>query len=262
MKMIVKAARKSRRSPPAMPSTTLITSRHRDRDLVGARLHVLGGARVTDRGRARWDSRRLCTVCGRSWRKSRTPPTSGTRNSERDQQDGDGRADHGHGTASRPRDMLRLRLHEAHRVLEHEPEEDPDEHDQECVADLLEEGEDADRGGDDGTVRIGSRSSVRRRSSLMPITPLLRAGIREIVGVGRLGLLVGGEAMEPANAACLALRALRPPSSRRAAAFCSAILTFASPPSGALDELSSRRSSRTRARRQTRAALHAVVMSC
>ena len=55
--------------------------RHRGRDLLGAGLHVLGGAAVAEPGRARPESRKLSTVCGRSWRKSRTPPTSGTRNS-------------------------------------------------------------------------------------------------------------------------------------------------------------------------------------
>ena len=79
MKMIVKAARKSPKKSPAMPSTALIVS-GTETETLSAPDCTFSAAPESPIESSSLDSRRLCTVCGRSWRKSRTPPTSGTRN--------------------------------------------------------------------------------------------------------------------------------------------------------------------------------------
>ena len=86
---------------------------------------------------------RSCSTRSRSRRKSRTEPTSGTRNSS-DQRHRSERAEHDH--CRRDPAHLGLRHQVLHRILEHERQEDPDEHDQEGVADRRERREYEHRG--------------------------------------------------------------------------------------------------------------------
>ena len=130
-----------------MPSTALIASGTDAEICVGARLHVLGGAGVADgvelAGVAQALDRLRQVV-----EEVAHAPDERHEQQQREQQDEDGGAEHGHGRGEAA-GQVGLRHHEAHRVLEHEPEEDPDEHDQERVADRPERGEHAERGGDE-----------------------------------------------------------------------------------------------------------------
>ena len=136
MKMIVKVTRKPEKKSPAMPMTACNRVRHRRRDLLRARLHVLGGPAVAQpgelvRGAQLFDQRRKIL--------EEVSHRADERNQEQqpDQQDQRERAEHQH---RRPRSARQLRLR--HQVpqgeLEHEGQEDPDEDDQEGVADRRE----------------------------------------------------------------------------------------------------------------------------
>ena len=85
---------------------------------------------------------------GKSCRKSRTAPDKGHEEEQEEDRHRDGASEHGDGCCQPAREV-RLRHHEANRVLEDERQKDPDEDDQEGVADRLEGREDAHRGGDE-----------------------------------------------------------------------------------------------------------------
>ena len=80
MKMIVKQMRKPERKPPAMPSTPAIAS-GTDAATFSAPVCTFSAAPLSPSDDSSSDSRSCSTIVGSSWRKSRTAPTSGTRNS-------------------------------------------------------------------------------------------------------------------------------------------------------------------------------------
>ena len=80
MKMIVKAMRKPEKKSPAMPSTAEIAS-GTDDETFSDPACTFSAAPLSPSHESSSDSRSCSTVCGRSWRKSRTAPTSGTRKS-------------------------------------------------------------------------------------------------------------------------------------------------------------------------------------
>ena len=142
MKMIVKVTRNAEKKPPAMPSM-LAADSHQVRPTTGLRLHT-GCSRRRRCCRAHPGVQKpICAVvlmvCGRSCRMSRTA------SSDQQQRNQEQQPDHKHGRPPHHRHRRRqparhacLPHHEPHGVLEHESEEDPDEHDQECVADRPE----------------------------------------------------------------------------------------------------------------------------
>ena len=146
MKMIVKLARKTWKKSPAMPSTAEIASGTDDRDL----LRPLP-ARSRPRRCLRARTARRSRAASRPWPAAPGGSPARCRRAERAAA---GRAAvtasavpmHRHGRG-KPARHPRLRHHDAHRVLEDERQEDPDEDDQERVADLP----DRRRHGDDGS---------------------------------------------------------------------------------------------------------------
>ena len=125
-KMTVKQMRKAEKKLPAIPSTAEIAS-GTDAEICSDPACTFPAAPLSPSQDSSSDARSCSTIAGSSWRKSRTLPTSGTRNK---------RAITSTPTAvpstvmvaASPRDQPVLRHHEAHRILEHECQEDPDEH--------------------------------------------------------------------------------------------------------------------------------------
>ena len=212
-----------------MPSTALIAS-GTDAEICSAPDCTFSAAPESPRKSSSPESRRLCTVCGRSCRKSRTLPTSGTSSSSPSSTTSEGGAEHGHGRG-KAAGQVGLRHHEAHRVLEDEPEEDPDEHDQEGVADRHECGEHSDRSGDE-------EHRPHREDELdAPTVAVVHASAPESsLAIGSI-LVVGGGPSHP-HRRCPRWKRPRPLAARSARfscffsarwAFCSATLTLASP---------------------------------
>ena len=80
MKMIVKATRKMETKSPAMPSTAEIASGTAAETSSPPDCTFSAAPLSPSQPESSSDSRSCSIVCGRSWRKSRTAPTSGTRN--------------------------------------------------------------------------------------------------------------------------------------------------------------------------------------
>ena len=80
MKMIVKAIRKPEKKSPAMPSTAEIAS-GTEAEIFSAPACTFSAAPLSPSQESSSDSRNCSTIAGRSWRKSRTDPTIGTKNS-------------------------------------------------------------------------------------------------------------------------------------------------------------------------------------
>ena len=120
--------------------------RHRRRDLLRARLHVLGSPAVAQPGELVGSAQLLDQ---RRKILEKVSNTADERHQEQqpDQQDQRERAEHQH-RRRRPARHLRLRHQVPQGELEHERQEDPDEHDQEGVADRRERREHTQRRSD------------------------------------------------------------------------------------------------------------------
>ena len=143
MKMTVKQTRKAEKKLPAIPSTAEIASGTDAEICSDPACTFSGGAAVAEPGELvgcpqLLDDRRQLL--------EEVSDTADERHQEqeRDHEHPDGGAEHrdGRGEPARP---AGLGHHEAHRILEHERQEDPDEHEQERVADRPERGEHARR---------------------------------------------------------------------------------------------------------------------
>ena len=166
--------------------------RHRRRDLLRAGLDVAARARVAE-PRELVRVRRCCDgrPAARAGSRARSRPAARAATARAPSR---ARAVPSTVTvAASPRDMPRLRHHEPDRVLEDEREEDADEDDQERVADRREAATDADRGGDEQTVRIGSE---RARRALIRATLRVRSSARLYAAGGRNPSSVRGLAAE------------------------------------------------------------------
>ena len=141
MKMIVKQMRNAEKKSPAMPSTAEIAS-GTAAEISSEPAWTFSAAPLSPSHESSSDSRSCSMVVGSSWRKSRTLPTSGTRNSSASTSTA--RAVPRTVTvAASPRDIPVFAITQPDGVLEHECEEDADEDDQEGVADCRERGEHA-----------------------------------------------------------------------------------------------------------------------
>jgi hypothetical protein len=143
MKRIVKAARKIPKKLPAMPRTAE-TASGTETETSCAPSWTLPAAPVSpSHPESSSDSRRLCTVCGRFLEEVAHRADERHEQDECERADGDRRAEDGD-RRGEPARHSRLRHHEAHGVLEDEREEDPDEDDEERVADRAERDREAD----------------------------------------------------------------------------------------------------------------------
>ena len=163
-KMIVKQMRKIGEEVARDAEHGRDRVRHRRRDLLGSGLHVLGGPTVAEPGQLVGlpqlldDRRQLLEEVAYS-------ADERHEEQERDHEHRDGGAEHRDGRG-KPARHARLRHHEAHRILEHERQEDPDEHEQERVADRPERREHAGRRGNQQHGSHRQDSSTRRGVSV------------------------------------------------------------------------------------------------
>ena len=185
MKMIVKAARKSPKNDPAMPSTPEIAS-GTDTETCCAPSCTFPAAPESPSQESSSASRSCSTVAGSSCRKSRTLPTSGTSSKSMSADHGERAPDHGDSRGETPR-HARLRHYEA----------EPDTRRRargrcrrrrsgRCRPIAANATARPSAPSTRSTVRIGRRSSTRRRSpSLMPAAPESSLTIGSILGAVR-----------------------------------------------------------------------------